>query len=46
MQHVQEWVTALVGLNQERMRFAAEIVDLSSIFFKEELVIDEEALLY
>jgi nondiscriminating glutamyl-tRNA synthetase len=39
----QEWVTALVGLNQERMRFAAEIVDLSSIFFKEELVIDEEA---
>lgn len=40
---VQEWVTALVGLNQERMRFAAEIVELSSIFFKEELVIDEEA---
>ncbi|MDD9272138.1 glutamate--tRNA ligase [Paenibacillus sp. GCM10023248] len=39
----QEWVTALVGLNQERMRFAAEIVELSSIFFKEELVIDEEA---
>ncbi|KRF22035.1 glutamate--tRNA ligase [Paenibacillus sp. Soil787] len=38
-----EWVTALVGLNQERMRFAAEIVELSSIFFKEELVIDEEA---
>ncbi|MDQ0918137.1 glutamate--tRNA ligase [Paenibacillus sp. V4I5] len=39
----QEWVTALVGLNQERMRFAAEIVELSSIFFKEELVIDKEA---
>ncbi|MDQ0872606.1 nondiscriminating glutamyl-tRNA synthetase [Paenibacillus sp. V4I3] len=39
----QEWVTALVGLNQERMRFAAEIVELSSIFFKEELIIDEEA---
>lgn len=39
----QEWVTALVGLNQERMRYAAEIVELSSIFFKEELVIDEEA---
>ena len=33
----------LVSLNQERMRFAAEIVELSSIFFKEELVIDEEA---
>lgn len=39
----QAWVTALIGLNQERMRFAAEIVELSSIFFKEELVIDEEA---
>jgi nondiscriminating glutamyl-tRNA synthetase len=38
-----EWITALVGLNQERMRFAAEIVDLSAIFFKEELVLDEEA---
>jgi nondiscriminating glutamyl-tRNA synthetase len=38
-----EWITALVGLNQERMRYAAEIVDLSEIFFKEELVLDEEA---
>ncbi|SDO97070.1 nondiscriminating glutamyl-tRNA synthetase [Paenibacillus sp. yr247] len=39
----QEWVAALVGLNQERMRYAAEIIDLAGIFFKEELVIDEEA---
>jgi nondiscriminating glutamyl-tRNA synthetase len=39
-----EWVSALVGINQERMRYAAEIVDLSSLFFQEELVIiDEEA---
>jgi nondiscriminating glutamyl-tRNA synthetase len=38
-----EWVTALVGLNQERMRFAAEIVELSELFFKEELLMDEEA---
>ncbi|GGA04440.1 glutamate--tRNA ligase [Paenibacillus marchantiophytorum] len=39
----QDWITALVGLNQDRMRYAAEIVELSSIFFKDELVIDEEA---
>ncbi|SEC21076.1 glutamate--tRNA ligase [Paenibacillus sp. GP183] len=38
-----EWVTALVGINQERMRFAAEIVELSALFFKEELIVDEEA---
>jgi nondiscriminating glutamyl-tRNA synthetase len=38
-----EWVTALVGINQERMRFAAEIVELSALFFKEELILDEEA---
>jgi nondiscriminating glutamyl-tRNA synthetase len=38
-----EWVTALVGINQERMRFAAEIVELSALFFKEELIMDEEA---
>jgi nondiscriminating glutamyl-tRNA synthetase len=37
------WVTSLVGLNQDRMRFAAEITDLSAIFFKEEVVLDEEA---
>ncbi|MFC5452309.1 glutamate--tRNA ligase [Paenibacillus aestuarii] len=38
-----EWVTALVGLNQERMRFAAEIVELSAIFFQGEPTVDEEA---
>jgi nondiscriminating glutamyl-tRNA synthetase len=38
-----EWISALVALNQERMHFAAEIVDLSTIFFKDELVLDEEA---
>jgi nondiscriminating glutamyl-tRNA synthetase len=38
-----EWVTALVGINQERMRYAAEIVDLADLFFKQELIMDEEA---
>jgi nondiscriminating glutamyl-tRNA synthetase len=42
-QETLEWVTALVSINQDRMRYAAEIVDLSALFFKEELVIDEEA---
>ncbi|MBP1996451.1 glutamate--tRNA ligase [Paenibacillus eucommiae] len=42
-QETLDWVAALVGLNQDRMRFAAEIVELSAIFFKEELVLDEEA---
>lgn len=37
------WVTALVALNQDRMRYAAEIVELSKLFFTEELTWDEEA---
>jgi nondiscriminating glutamyl-tRNA synthetase len=38
-----EWATALIGLNQERMHFAAEIVDLSTLFFQDEMTVDEEA---
>jgi nondiscriminating glutamyl-tRNA synthetase len=38
-----EWATALIGLNQERMRFVAEIVDLSALFFKDEMTVDDEA---
>ncbi len=38
-----EWVTALVGLYQEQMNCAAEIVELSALFFKEQLDYDDEA---
>jgi nondiscriminating glutamyl-tRNA synthetase len=38
----QEWVTRLVGLNQERMQFAAEIVPLSELFFQEDAAYKEE----
>jgi nondiscriminating glutamyl-tRNA synthetase len=38
-----EWATALIGLNQERMRFVAEIVDLSALFFQDEMTVDDEA---
>ncbi|UJF33659.1 glutamate--tRNA ligase [Paenibacillus hexagrammi] len=37
------WVETLVGLNQERMRYAAEIVELAQLFFQDELVMEEEA---
>ncbi len=38
----QEWVAALVGVNQERMRYAAEIVELAALFFQEEIAFDDE----
>ncbi|TDF91431.1 glutamate--tRNA ligase [Paenibacillus piri] len=39
-----EWVTRLVGLNQERMQYAAEIVPLSELFFQDEVThVEEEA---
>jgi len=38
-----KWVTSLIALYQEKMSFGAEIVDLSEIFFKEELAFEEEA---
>jgi len=39
----REWVTALVGLYLEQLRYAAEIVDLSAMFFEEKPTMEEEA---
>lgn len=38
-----EWVRNLIGLYQDQMSYGAEIVELSSLFFKEEVMFDEEA---
>lgn len=38
----KSWVTALVGLYQEQMAYAAEIVSLSDLFFRNEPHYDEE----
>lgn len=38
----QDWVTKLVGLNQERMHYGAEIVPLSALFFQEDVSYEEE----
>jgi len=38
-----KWVTALVGLYQEQLRSASEIVELSDMFFREEVEFDDEA---
>ncbi len=37
------WVRDLIALNQEKMSFGAEIVELSELFFNEEIHMDEEA---
>ncbi|MCY9516243.1 glutamate--tRNA ligase [Paenibacillus apiarius] len=37
------WATSLVKLYQEQMNCASDIVELSELFFRDELVIDEEA---
>lgn len=39
----EAWVTDLVGLLQEKMSYGAEIVELSELFFKEELAYEGEA---
>ena len=39
----RQWVYKLVELYQEQMSFGAEIVELSGLFFKDELVYEEEA---
>lgn len=39
----REWVKALVGLYVEQMRYAAEIVELSAMFFEEEVSDEPEA---
>jgi nondiscriminating glutamyl-tRNA synthetase len=38
----QDWVARLVGLNHERMQYAAEIVPLSALFFREEVSYEDE----
>lgn len=38
----QEWVSRLIGLNQDRMQYAAEIVKLSDLFFQEEVTVEDE----
>lgn len=37
------WVRSLIALYQEQMSYGAEIVELSELFFKEEISYDEEA---
>ena len=37
------WVHELIALNQEQMSYGAEIVELSELFFNEEVRMDEEA---
>ncbi|WP_043931602.1 glutamate--tRNA ligase [Bacillus sp. EB01] len=38
-----EWVVSLIGLMQEKMSYGAEIVELSDIFFRDDINPDEEA---
>jgi nondiscriminating glutamyl-tRNA synthetase len=38
-----EWVTALVQIFQDQLRYVAEIVPLSELFFTEEISYDDEA---
>ncbi|MCE5172629.1 glutamate--tRNA ligase [Paenibacillus profundus] len=37
------WATSLIKLYQEQMNCASDIVELSELFFRDELVVDEEA---
>ncbi|MFC6292721.1 glutamate--tRNA ligase [Macrococcus epidermidis] len=37
------WAKSLVSLYQQQMSYAGEIVELSELFFKDELALDEEA---
>lgn len=39
----QVWAKALVTLYQEQMRAASDIVELSTVFFQDEIVFEEEA---
>lgn len=40
----QEWIKKLVALHQEKMSYGAEIVDLTELFFKQEIEYEGEAL--
>ncbi|WP_078543168.1 glutamate--tRNA ligase [Litchfieldia alkalitelluris] len=39
----REWAKELIALHQEKLSFGAEIVPLTDLFFREELVYEEEA---
>jgi nondiscriminating glutamyl-tRNA synthetase len=39
----EKWTQKLIALYQEQLSYGAEIVELTSLFFKEDLVRDEEA---
>ena len=39
----EEWVRNLISLYQDQMSYGAEIVELSQLFFKEELEYEEGA---
>lgn len=39
----KEWAQKLIGLYQNQMSYGAEIVELSSLFFKDEIEYEEEA---
>jgi len=39
----EDWVRRLIALYQEQMSYGAEIVELSSMFFKDAIEYDEEA---
>ncbi|WP_218095132.1 glutamate--tRNA ligase [Paenibacillus solanacearum] len=38
----EQWVRSLVGLYQEQLRFAAEIVQLSELFFREDVTFEND----
>lgn len=38
----QKWATSLVALYQEQLNYAAQIVELASLFFKEEVQFEDE----
>lgn len=42
-EQTEQWAVMLIGLHQEKMRYAAEIVELTDLFFKDELEFAGEA---
>jgi nondiscriminating glutamyl-tRNA synthetase len=38
----REWATSLIKLNQEKMRFGADIVPLTQLFFTEDVVLEND----
>lgn len=40
----RQWVKELIGLYQEQLNYGAEIVELTELFFKQEIQYDEAAM--